>query len=174
MRGTFSLQIDLSTTMHNLISIHLTHNKPSSLLGVKSILLTHIVVTLIMRPRIAIIILSVILVENFSVIINLCVKLVEVIIKLPNIDSLSGLDSKLEPLRIRILKVNQTVRLVEALCILPLITMNLNTSIKVQRFRLLKPLSPLGGGFTRETNPFSSICAEEHQGSNLVHRQWML
>ena len=131
-------------------------------------------VTLIMRPRIAFIIPSVILVDNFSVIINLCAKLMEVIIKLPNIDSLSDLDSKLECLRVRIPKMSQAVRLVEAPCTLPLTTMNLNSSKEDQMFRLLKPLSPLGGGFTRETNPFSSICAEEHQGSNMVHRQWML
>ena len=160
--------------MHNLISMHLIHNKSGLLLEVKFILLAHIVVTLIMKPRIAFTIPNVIFVENFSVIINLCVKLVEVIIKLLNIDNLSDLDSKLELLRVRTPKLNQAVSLVEALYTLPMTTMNLNSLKEDQMFRLLKPLSPLGGGFTRETNPFSSIYAEEHQGSNLVHRQWML
>ena len=113
MRCIFSLQIDLSTTMHNLISMHLIHNKPSLLLEVRFILLAHIVVTLTMNQRIVTTIPSVIFVENFSVIIILCVELVEVIIRLPNIDSSSGLDSKLEHLSLRTIQMNQAVRLVE-------------------------------------------------------------
>ena len=140
MRCTFILQRDLSTTMHNLISTHLIHNKPSLLLGVKFILPAHIAVTLIMRPKIAFTIPSVILVESFSVVISLCVEHVEVTIRLPNTDNSSDLDFKLE-LSPWILKRIQAVRPVEVPCIPPLTTMNLITS-KGEKIQATKAREP--------------------------------
>ena len=96
MRCIFSLQIELIITMHNLISMHLIHNKLRALLEVKSILLAHTVVTLTMSLKIATTIPNAQFVVNFSVIISLCVEHVEVTIRLPNTDNTSDLDSKLE------------------------------------------------------------------------------